>query len=501
MPPEKIIKLAERKGVKRELLRWAWTFFSQARPDFQDDFDMMMKNYAVCSDVKMWDATTWLTMHETLANVAVALEKKPREVRRKLLHEHPQSMVERSATSYQEVWATASCNVVALHSDPDKANEPDFNRKARHMAVLDLLRAFHDEMRGFLPRRSHLRPTYFQDLLGLESFRFFLDGEALTDRRSLFDFDCRSLVALWHETFPSPKMGDNPNCCLSLLTWTHSPEVHRILSEWRAAFSPVSTPRLVADFKVTLGALDDESHYGHGLGRPDNGNNIGNYPYWSDPDTYAAHGSDEAHDRLFAASNFKPHVRAEMAADFARKSDEIVADSDIGWAALTDDGEDGDLDDVVEWTRPWIRAVGDLCMFAREARNHSVGSSASKRPVDNEDGSSQVSALERRAEVYLELLMTVHWDIERNEGGFWDTTLKQIYPFEASGLIEFWRRVQHPQDVIPWIESPTVRENLLSWAWAFYSDDRQTFQFGLREALADKERRRVEHDVTEATAW
>lgn len=437
-------------------------------------------------------------MHETLANLAVALEKSPREARCKLLQGHPQSMVETSAASYQEVWVTASCNVVALHSDPDKANEPDPDRKARHMAVLDLLRAFHDEMRGFLPRRNHLRPTYFQDLLSLESFRFFLDGEALTDRRSLFDFDCRSLVALWHKTFPSPEMGDNTNCCMTLLTWTHSPKVHRILAEWRAAFSPVSTPRLVADFKVTLGALDDESHYGHGLGRPANSNN---YPYWSDPGAYAAHGRDEAHDRLFAASNFKPHIRAEMAADFARKSGEIVADSDYGWDVLTDDGKDRDLDDVVEWARPWIRAVGDLCMFGMEARNHSAGSSASKRPVNNGDGSGRVSALERCAEVYLELLMAVHRDIETNEGGFWDTTLKQVYPFEASELIEFWRRVQHPQDVVPWIESPSVRENLFSWAWAFYSDDHQTFQFGLREALTDKERRMVEHNVTEATAW
>lgn len=432
-------------------------------------------------------------MQETIATLAVEFEKKPREVRRKLLQEHPQSMAERSITSYQEVWITASCNVVALLSDPDEANEADPDRNTRHMAVLDLFRAFHDEMRGFLPRRSHLRPTYFQDLLGLESFRFFLDDEVLTDRRSLFDFDCRSLVALWHETFPSPVMSDNTNCCMSLLTWTHSPEIHRILAEWRAAFSPVSTPRLVADFKVTLGDLDDESHYGHSLGRPANSNN---YPYWSDPDAYAAHGMDEAHDRLFAASNFKPHIRAEMAADFAR-----VADSDHGWAALTDDDKYGDLDDVVEWARPWIRAVGDLCMFGTEARNRSVGSSESKRPVDNGDGSGRVSALERDAEVYLEALMTVHRDIERNEGGFWDTTLTQIYPFEASELIEFWRRVQHPQDVIPWIESPSVRDNLLSWAWAFYSDDRQTFQFGFKEALADKERRRVEHDVTEATAW
>lgn len=59
MAPEKIIQLAERKGVKRELLRWAWAFFSQARPDFQDDFDTMMKNYAVALDVKMWDAAAW----------------------------------------------------------------------------------------------------------------------------------------------------------------------------------------------------------------------------------------------------------------------------------------------------------------------------------------------------------------------------------------------------------------------------------------------------------
>lgn len=59
MTPENIIKLAEGKGVKRELLRWAWAFFSQARPDFQDDFDTMMKNYAIGLGVKMWDAATW----------------------------------------------------------------------------------------------------------------------------------------------------------------------------------------------------------------------------------------------------------------------------------------------------------------------------------------------------------------------------------------------------------------------------------------------------------